>query len=103
VLTRHGAVLCAADRRSQMRTPLWRTSDWGYVRLHEGRSHPLPCYGEAALRAWAARIDATWGEDEDVFVFFNNDPQACAPRNARELADLASRLPAHRVWNNDRA
>ncbi|HZQ58408.1 MAG TPA: DUF72 domain-containing protein [Acidimicrobiales bacterium] len=103
VLTRHGAVLCAADRRSQMRSPLWRTSDWGYVRLHEGRSHPLPCYGEAALRAWAARIDATWGEDEDVFVFFNNDPQACAPRNARELAELASRLPAHRVWNNDRA
>ncbi len=89
VLTRHHAALCVADRRSQLRTPLWRTAGWGYVRLHEGLAHPRPCYGDDALRAWAQRIDATWGRDEEVYVFFNNDAEACAPRNAARLAEVA--------------
>ena len=26
---------------------------WGYLRLHEGRAQPPPCYGRTALRTWA--------------------------------------------------
>jgi len=91
VLTRHGAALCAADRRSQLCSPLWRTAPWGYVRFHEGLAHPRPCYGDEALRAWVRRIDETWGHDEEVFAFFNNDAEACAPRNAARLAELATK------------
>jgi hypothetical protein len=36
VLTRHGAALCWADTASQPVAPLWRTTDWGYLRLHLG-------------------------------------------------------------------
>jgi uncharacterized protein YecE (DUF72 family) len=89
VLTRRGAALCAADRRSQLRSPLWRTAPWGYIRLHEGLAHPPPCYGDEALRSWVRRITATWGRDGEVFAFFNNDAEACAPRNAARLASLA--------------
>jgi uncharacterized protein YecE (DUF72 family) len=89
VLTQHGAALCAADRRSQLRSPLWRTAPWGYVRFHEGLAHPRPCYGDEALRAWVHRIATTWQRDEEVFAFFNNDAEACAPRNAARLASLA--------------
>jgi uncharacterized protein YecE (DUF72 family) len=90
VLTRRGAALCAADRRSRLRSPLWRTAAWGYVRFHEGLAHPRPGYGDAALRAWAQRAHQTWGDDEEVFACFNNDAGACAPRDAARLAELAA-------------
>jgi uncharacterized protein YecE (DUF72 family) len=91
VLCRRGAALCVADRRSRLRTPLWRTAPWGYVRFHEGLSRPWPCYGEGALTVWARRIDATWHGREEVFAFFNNDAHACAPRNAARLGELSAR------------
>jgi len=91
VLTRHHAALCAADRRSRLLAPLWRTAPWGYVRFHEGTSRPLPCYGDDALRSWAGRINRTWPADDDVFAFFNNDAQACAPHNALRLTVMAGR------------
>ena len=60
LLERRGAALCWADR------PRWRpdhvrTADWGYLRLHEGRATPRPCYGRAALAAWAGRIAERFG------------------------------------------
>jgi len=90
VLAKRGAVLCAADRRSRVVSPLWTTADWGYVRLHEGRADPHPCYGDAALATWLNRIVEAWG-DREVFVFFNNDQHGCAPTNAARLQDLARR------------
>jgi len=47
LLERHDAALCMADRPS-WRPPLWRTASWGYLRLHEGRASPRPCYGVRA-------------------------------------------------------
>jgi len=90
VLARHGAVLCAADRRSRVLGPLWDSADWAYVRLHEGTADPHPCYGDAALDHWLHRIVEAWGH-RDVFVFFNNDQHACAPANAARLEQLARR------------
>ncbi len=89
VLERHGAALCWAERRGWLNPP-WRTSDWGYVRFHEGLASPRPCYGERALRSAVERIAATWGPDADVFVYFNNDPGACAVANAVTFARLAA-------------
>ncbi len=91
VLESHGAALCLADRRSRKVSPLWRTADWGYVRLHEGTASPPPCYGRAALDGWARRLAETWGPGADVYVFFNNDPRACAVRDAVAFARLAER------------
>jgi uncharacterized protein YecE (DUF72 family) len=84
LLTKHGAALCLADRRG-LRTPLWRTSGWVYVRLHEGRSVPRPCYGRAALHSWAERLRRIGPVDTERYVFFNNDARACAISNARSL------------------
>jgi uncharacterized protein YecE (DUF72 family) len=81
LLRRHGAVLCMADRRGPV-SPLWRTADWTYVRFHEGRAQPRPCYGQRALDSWAARLAEQWSGTEDVYVYFNNDPAGCALRDA---------------------
>ena len=91
VLTRHGAAFCLADRKNE-RTPLWRTADWGYLRLHEGTATPRPCYGDGALRSWAERVTECWSDAEDVYVYFNNDPNACAVANARTFAHAVERL-----------
>jgi uncharacterized protein YecE (DUF72 family) len=90
ILQQHRAALCVSDT-PQRKSPLWRTADWGYVRLHEGRSHPAPCYGRAALTNWAARIADLWGPDEDVYVYFNNDRGGCAVRDAHRFALAAER------------
>jgi uncharacterized protein YecE (DUF72 family) len=69
---------------------LWRTADWGYLRLHEGRAKPWPMYGDAALRSWLDRIDDAFAAHEDVFVYLNNDPGAAAIKNAKTLVRMAS-------------
>jgi uncharacterized protein YecE (DUF72 family) len=92
VLAARDAALCWADRRGAAVTPLWRTSSWGYLRLHEGDGTPWPGYSDAALSAWAGQIMATWGAEGDVYVYFNNDQHCAAPRDAARLAEaIASR------------
>lgn len=94
VLEDHGAALCWADAGSRPVTPRWRTTDWGYLRLHRGRAAPAPRYGTRALRTWAERLTRTWCDTEDVFVYFNNDPGGAAVRDAVEFAALATRTGA---------
>ncbi len=98
VLADHGAALCWADRRSRPVTPLWRTADWGYLRLHEGAAADRPRYGPRALASWAERIAERW-PDGEVWVYFNNDQHAAAVRDAVAFARAVSRcgLPASRV------
>lgn len=92
VLERHGAALAWADRRGRPVTPLWRTADWGYLRLHEGRARPRPRYGRAALASWLDRLAAAYALDrESVYVYFNNDPGGAAIRDAAALAAQAER------------
>jgi uncharacterized protein YecE (DUF72 family) len=88
VLVEHGAALCWADRDAHWITPRWRTATWGYVRFHWGAGSPPPCYPREVLAARAADVAAAYPEDEDVFVYFNNDPLGCALRDARAFASL---------------
>lgn len=88
MLARHGAAFCLSDT-PRRRAPRWRTADWGYVRFHEGRASPHPCYGRRALDTWAERLAGLWQPGEDVFAYFNNDPGGCAVRDARWFAAAA--------------
>lgn len=100
VLERRGAALCLADSPHR-ETPAWRTADWGFVRFHEGRGLPPPCYGERALASWTEKIASLWPSDADVFCYFNNDFRACAVHDAISFASLARRasLTPSRVPN----
>ncbi|MFH9573417.1 DUF72 domain-containing protein [Streptomyces sp. NPDC017454] len=89
VLESRGAALCWADVRARPVAPLWRTTDWGYVRFHQGRAAPWPRYGRRSLTTWIDRIGSTWPDDHDVFAYFNNDPDAAAVRDATTFAGLA--------------
>ena len=91
LLTERRAALCLADRRRPL-TPLWKTTAWTYLRFHEGRASPAPCYGSTALRTWALRLAEGWGPDADCWVYFNNDPRGCAPRDAARFAGVVERV-----------
>ncbi len=90
VLERHGSALCWADRGSRAVTPLWRTASWGYVRFHAGAARPSPRYGRQALRSWAGRIADAWPDEDDVYVYFNNDPGGAAVVDAAAFAREAA-------------
>ncbi len=90
LLRGHRAVLCLADRRGPV-SPVWRTADWTYLRFHEGRAEPRPCYGPQALDSWATRLAEQWRPSEDVYVYFNNDPSGCAVRDAAVFARSVER------------
>lgn len=92
ILRHHGAALTWADRLSRPIAPLWRTAGWGYLRLHEGAARPHPCYGKQALATWAQRIADTYPGEEDVHVYFNNDPNGCAVRDAIIFAQECVRI-----------
>jgi uncharacterized protein YecE (DUF72 family) len=88
VMARRAAAWCLTDRRGST-GPELRTAEWGYLRFHQGRARPDPCYGRAALSTWVARIRDLWGGEADVYAYFNNDGRCCALRDARTFAALA--------------
>ena len=81
LLREHRAAFVLADRHGPI-SPLVTTVPWTYLRMHEGRSSPRPCYGEHALRSWVARLEELGPAGADGWVFFNNDHRACAVRDA---------------------
>ncbi len=85
VLRRHEAAFVLADRRGPI-TPLWSTSGWTYLRLHQGSATPRPCYGERSLQSWVERLgELPDGAGRSGYVYFNNDHRACAVKNAAEF------------------
>lgn len=89
LLEKFGAAWCLADRHSRPVTPVWKTTEWAFLRMHEGRAEPHPCYGRTALQTWVDRLEKKWGTAADFYVYFNNDARACALRDARTFGHLA--------------
>lgn len=91
LLEKYGAAWCLADRGSRPITPVWGSADWTFLRFHEGAATPHPCYGRTALASWVERVSSMWSAASDVYVYFNNDPRACALRDAIIFGRLARR------------
>jgi uncharacterized protein YecE (DUF72 family) len=91
VLRAHDATFVLADRHRPI-TPLWATSGWFYLRMHQGLARPRPCYGDSALRAWVKRLrELPADAGRTGYVYFNNDHRACAVRNAATFEGMLER------------
>jgi uncharacterized protein YecE (DUF72 family) len=84
LLREHGASLVLGDHPQRDFQTDEATADWHYVRLHHGRSGRRGNYSPAELDAWAKRLHR-WRAQRELFVYFNNDWEGFAPRNARLL------------------
>jgi uncharacterized protein YecE (DUF72 family) len=84
-LRSHRIALCIPDH-PKMPKSLEITSDFTYIRMH------LPPsglgYGKHALQPWADRVIAWHREGLDVFVYFNNDMEGHAIKDAQTLMSL---------------
>ena len=89
LLAEHSAAYCimsGADLPCVLRV----TTDFAYVRMHGPDHHHLYAgsYSDDDLKWWADRIREWSTAGPDVFVYFNNDGDANAVRNARTLQGL---------------
>jgi uncharacterized protein YecE (DUF72 family) len=91
-LRRHGAALCIHDLLADH--PWERTADWTYVRFHGPHAQEHAYHGRyTGRRLWrAADRLASWrATGADVYVYFNNDVDACAVDDARWLRERLRR------------
>ncbi len=86
LLRKHDAALCLADREEEWVTPVEATADWAYMRFHWGQDEIPSGYREHTLRRRAEELAGLLKQGADVFVYFNNDPGACAIRDAITFA-----------------
>ncbi|HEV7215874.1 MAG TPA: DUF72 domain-containing protein [Chloroflexota bacterium] len=68
------------------------TAPFVYVRLHGPDAHHLYAgsYSDDDLRWWASRLAEWTAQGRDVFVYFNNDGDGNAVRNAEALQGIVS-------------
>jgi uncharacterized protein YecE (DUF72 family) len=83
-LQRHGAAHCTISYPGY---PMdWTvTAPFAYIRLHGVTQVYDYCYRSEELRQIAERIQQLPASVQPVFVYFNNDTNAYAPENARQL------------------
>jgi uncharacterized protein YecE (DUF72 family) len=81
----HGVALVIGDHPARRWQPLELTTDWTLVRMHYGARGRRGNYSETELDEWADRV-AVLAEEADVLVYFNNDWEGFAVRNALGLA-----------------
>jgi uncharacterized protein YecE (DUF72 family) len=86
-LKRHEIAVCMSDAPD---FPMWEevTTDLVYIRLHGHTRKYASSYSTPALRRWAGRIRNWLEGDRDVHVYFDNDAEAAAPRNALTLIEM---------------
>ena len=77
--------LCIPDH-PKMPQALVTTAGFAYVRMHMGARGIG--YSAAALQRWADRVLSWRSAGLDVFIYFNNDAEGYAIRNARTLLRL---------------
>ena len=90
-LEAHGAAYCVMSG-ANLPCLLRVTASFAYARLH-GPDHQhlyAGSYSDADLRWWADRCREWSQGGRDVFIYFNNDGDAHAVRNARALAALVA-------------
>jgi uncharacterized protein YecE (DUF72 family) len=85
LLTRANVALCLQDwPEAPVKAPI--TADFVYIRRHGVTHRYGGSYTDTMLRADARAIGQWLGEGRDVYVYFNNDGNAYAVRNAQRLA-----------------
>lgn len=91
LLRDHDAALVIADHPERPFQTHEATATWSYVRLHFGKQGRRGNYSERELDEWAHRLHG-WREERELFVYFNNDWEAFAPRDAVALQKRLRRL-----------
>jgi uncharacterized protein YecE (DUF72 family) len=90
LLRQHNMALCIHDFED-MKVPHEITADFTYIRFHGPTSMRYAgSYSSRQLHRWASRIAGWRATLSATYVYFNNDPEGAAVRNAKTLKRLVS-------------
>ncbi len=83
----HAVAVCMSDAPDW---PMWDevTTELVYIRLHGHTRKYASSYSKPALKKWATRIRGWLKENRTVHVYFDNDAEGAAPRNALTLLEM---------------
>jgi uncharacterized protein YecE (DUF72 family) len=84
ILSAYNAAFCIFHLAG-FQSPLEITADFTYVRLHGPGGKYQGSYSREALEEWAERIRKWRRRLKGIYVYFDNDQEAFAVRNALEL------------------
>jgi uncharacterized protein YecE (DUF72 family) len=87
LLRKHKAAFCIFDLAG-FQAPCEIGADFTYVRLHGPAGPYQGSYRDSALCAWARRISDWKRTLSAIYVYFDNDSEGFAARNALELRKL---------------
>ncbi len=90
MLRAHDVGLCVHDMAGS-EAPRLATSGLVYVRLHGFGARYAGSYPDEVLAGWASWIRVQLADGRRVHVYFNNDIDANAVRDARRLRDMITR------------
>lgn len=88
ILRERGMAFCIHDYPGMATRDVVTSPDLAYVRLHGYLALYVGRYPRRSLQHWARRIRALAERARDVFIYFNNDTMAAAPRDATVLREL---------------
>jgi len=84
ILHKYNIGFCVFDMPS-LSCPLVATADFAYIRFHGSADLYSSCYSDEEVASWARRL-ANLAEDlKAIYIYFNNDAEAFAVRNAMTL------------------
>lgn len=87
LLHRFDVALCISDH-ADAPAPWEATASHVYVRGHGPSGRYQGSYSAKTLRRWAEAVVRWQSERREVFVYFDNDQKAAAPRDARRLTRM---------------
>lgn len=87
LLRKHNVALCIYHMKG-WNSPMEVTADFVYVRMHGTETQYGGSYSPNMIEEWASRIREWQRQSKDIFVYFNNDPEAQAIKNALALKEL---------------
>jgi len=85
VLRRHNVGFCVFDMPG-LPCPLVATAEFAYIRFHGSSGLYFSCYSDEELEDWSSKILALASDLDTVYIYFNNDAEGFAIRNAQTIA-----------------
>jgi uncharacterized protein YecE (DUF72 family) len=89
ILRRRNVGFCVFDMPG-LPCPLVATADFAYIRFHGSTGLYFSCYSDEELEDWAKKIAGLAKNLDTVYIYFNNDAEGFAIKNARTLGEKLS-------------
>ncbi len=91
ILRRHNIGFCVFDMPG-LPCPLLTTADFAYIRFHGSTGLYFSRYSDEELEEWARRISRLAKDLDTVYIYFNNDAEGFAIKNAQTMAERLQSL-----------